>query len=303
MFFEILNNIDQAIVQFASNYIPRPSSYFLYFAPSVTQEEIQTIEEMTAAGTFPAGVGLIPAIYYFLLLSGIRLFLQHTILQPFVIWVLELEFYDIKPSKSIDKLVKSNKKYSATELDPIASQLKISTLELKKEIRKRRINQVNNKKISKFIEAAWRFIFYSLFVFVGINVLIYPEPKIWVTDRHAFFTKWPFQGLDEGVAFYYLIELGAYLHQLCWTEVNRADTFEMMLHHCVTIILLLISYLSNFTRVGSAILLVHDAADIFLELAKCFNYIANADPIKNKWAQFLTDFLFVIFTITFFITR
>lgn len=42
----------------------------------------------------------------------------------------------------------------------------------------------------------------------------------------------------------------------------------MCVHHHVTILLLTIAYVANMTRTGTVILLLHDAADIFLEVGK-----------------------------------
>lgn len=101
--------------------------------------------------------------------------------------------------------------------------------------------------------------------------------------------------------FYYQVELGCYLHQLFWTEVSRSDAVEMILHHVTTILLIILSYLTNFTRVGAVILLLHDSADVFLESAKIFNYTSKAKG--NGWAKHICDLLFVLFSCTFFITR
>lgn len=40
----------------------------------------------------------------------------------------------------------------------------------------------------------------------------------------------------------------------------------MLIHHIVTILLLGFSYVSSFFRVGAVIVLVHDIADVFLEV-------------------------------------
>jgi ceramide synthetase len=186
-------------------------------------------------------------------------------------------------------------------VNEVAKSSNLTVKEVNHELWARRRNSSAQKKLTKFIEAAWRFMFYSAFVYVGITSLLYPERKAWMKDTKENWSGWPMQQVDSGVYFYYLVELGAYLHQLAWTEVSRSDSFEMITHHFVTIFLIVLSYCSNFTRVGSTVLILHDSADVFLELAKCFNYISK---VKGKeWASMITDSLFGVFTITFFITR
>lgn len=68
----------------------------------------------------------------------------------------------------------------------------------------------------------------------------------------------------------------------------------MCVHHHVTILLLTIAYVANMTRTGTVILLLHDAADIFLELAKMANYA--------KW-QKLCNIIFLMFAVVFIVTR
>ena len=47
----------------------------------------------------------------------------------------------------------------------------------------------------------------------------------------------------------------------------------MTIHHIATLLLLSLSYVTSFTRIGTTIILVHDLADIFLEMAKIFVYL------------------------------
>ena len=104
------------------------------------------------------------------------------------------------------------------------------------------------------------------------------------------------------VRVYYLVELGAYLHQIMWTDVSRSDSTEMLVHHFVTIFLMLFSYLTNFTRIGTTVLALHDISDVFLESAKCFNYISKVPKFKT-WAQTICDCLFALFAVSFFVLR
>lgn len=108
--------------------------------------------------------------------------------------------------------------------------------------------------------------------------------------------------MTAALSFYYHVELGGYLHQLFWTEIHRADFVEMFLHHIITISLITASYLTNYTRIGVSIMLIHDLSDIFLEVAKVFNYTSKVKEFK-WWAKNLCDLFFVTFAIVFFVTR
>jgi ceramide synthetase len=88
-----------------------------------------------------------------------------------------------------------------------------------------------------------------------------------------------------------------------WTEVSRSDAIQMISHHFITIALLVASYLTNFVRLGSIILLIHDLSDVPLEFAKCLNYTAKARGGGNLWMQPYVDIIFGIFMVTFFVTR
>ena len=43
---------------------------------------------------------------------------------------------------------------------------------------------------------------------------------------------------------------------------------EMFIHHMTTIGLMVLSWSVNLTRVGTLVLLIHDCADIFLEVSE-----------------------------------
>ena len=68
----------------------------------------------------------------------------------------------------------------------------------------------------------------------------------------------------------------------------------MFMHHVITISLMTYSFLANYHRIGSLILVLHDCADFWLELAKMEKY-ANL--------QRLCDSSFIIFALVWFITR
>ena len=67
-----------------------------------------------------------------------------------------------------------------------------------------------------------------------------------------------------------------------------------MIHHIVTVGLLVYAYYVNFTRIGIIIMLLHDISDIFLEAAKLSRYCRR---------QNLSFFLFVLFFVSWVACR
>jgi hypothetical protein len=169
----------------------------------------------------------------------------------------------------------------------------------------RKRNSIMKTKISKFSEAAWRLTFYAYFCYVGYLALFTPTTAIWIQDTHNHWIGWPYHVMSEMVEYYYQVELGSYIHQLLWTEVSRSDSLQMILHHLTTIALIVFSYLANYTRIGASILLLHDTADVFLEGAKVCHYISQGAKGRffRSFGKIGADVLFVVFAVTFFVTR
>lgn len=184
----------------------------------------------------------------------------------------------------------------------LSEQTGLNKTQIKRYVWNKHRNEVNERKLTKFSEAMWRAMFYTSFCVLGYVTLCLPDYVPWFRNTEDHWNNWPHHPISRLLNFYYQIELGCYLHQLHWTEVSRSDAFEMILHHCITITLIVSSYLQNFTRVGSSILLVHDFADIFLEVGKCFNYTSKT-PEYKAWASKITDALFAAFALSFLVTR
>ncbi|KAA0198418.1 hypothetical protein HAZT_HAZT002317 [Hyalella azteca] len=77
-------------------------------------------------------------------------------------------------------------------------------------------------------------------------------------------------------------------------ETRRKDFYQMFFHHLLTIALMVFSFTCNFVRVGSLMLLVHDVADIPLQMSKMLIYL--------EWKK-LCDAVFAFFSILWIITR
>lgn len=79
---------------------------------------------------------------------------------------------------------------------------------------------------------------------------------------------YPHQSLSNDIWWYYIISLTFYW-SLCMSQffdVKRKDFWQMFVHHIATIVLMALSWVANMQRIGSVVLLIHDLADIFLEV-------------------------------------
>ncbi|CAG0897805.1 unnamed protein product [Darwinula stevensoni] len=121
--------------------------------------------------------------------------------------------------------------------------------------------------------------------------------KPWLRDTYLCFTNLPFHPVTLDIWRYYMVELGFYASQLMTLpfDEKRKDYLAQMTHHVVTIGLLVGSWTSGTIRVGSLVLLVHDCADIFLQLAKLLRYFKSPAATFQK--------VFVVFVVTWILTR
>jgi hypothetical protein len=69
----------------------------------------------------------------------------------------------------------------------------------------------------------------------------------------------------------YVFKMGYHFYELVNTLLfgrSRRDFPEYILHHTVTIALIVVSYYTNCLPIGGAVLIVHDFTDIFVSLFK-----------------------------------
>lgn len=135
-----------------------------------------------------------------------------------------------------------------------------------------KFNEATQGKIIKCSESLWKLTYYAT-VEACILHITYPEP--WFRDTKEYFRGWPNQELRLPLELFYMCQCGFYLYSigalLTW-ETRRKDFAVMMSHHVITVILIGYSYITSFFRVGSIILALHDASDVFMEAAKVFKY-------------------------------
>ena len=130
---------------------------------------------------------------------------------------------------------------------------------------RRRRAQDKPTTLVKFCETSWRCIYYT-YSFIFGSIVMWDKPWLW--DIKQCWYGYPHQSVTNDIWWYYMISMAFYwsLTASQFYDVKRKDFWQMFAHHMITILLMALSWVCNLHRVGSLVLLVHDCADIFLEV-------------------------------------
>ncbi|TIA68397.1 hypothetical protein E3P91_04089 [Wallemia ichthyophaga] len=138
-------------------------------------------------------------------------------------------------------------------------------------------------KIPRFLEQAYTFLYFLSAGSIGVWVM-YQEPTWWYRTEH-FWLEYPHWDMKYHIKLYYLLQTSYWLQQMLVLilrlEKPRKDFNELVMHHIVTLWLILWSYLINLSMIGNAIFVTMDVSDIFLALAKCYNYVKPGHWLGN----------------------
>ncbi|KAK9767492.1 Sphingosine N-acyltransferase lag1 [Basidiobolus ranarum] len=156
------------------------------------------------------------------------------------------------------------------------------------------------EKKQRFIEQSWQFVFFLGSWSVGMYIM-YHSPY-WFNPHH-FWIGYPHQHLSYLTKWYYLIITGYWLSQMfvVHVEKRRKDHVVMVVHHCVTIALLVGSYFSNLTRIGNAVLCMMDFSDIILAFAKSLYYLDCSKACDVAFGAFVVSWFYSRHFIFFYI--
>ena len=145
-------------------------------------------------------------------------------------------------------------------------------------------------KQRKFADQAWQL---AIHVSMACFELYLLNGTTWYTNPATCFSPCPltFTPSTE-LRFFYVLQLAIWVwtgFSCKWIESRRKDYVEMMLHHCVTVGLILGSFLNGEHAIGLVVLFVHDTSDVALDLMKMFNYLKLED--QHGW--YITEVSFV----------
>ncbi|GMH91156.1 hypothetical protein TrVE_jg9668 [Triparma verrucosa] len=160
------------------------------------------------------------------------------------------------------------------------------------------------QSVSKFGDSACECANYMVFTFIGLSVSLtsswtWPSSNWW-----SGYADGSHDLMRSDLRCWYIMDASRYtalLFSILFLEHGRKDFKEMLIHHIVTIVITLVSYHYDFTRVGAIVKLVMDPADVPLHLAKLCLYIGGTN--KKGVAVFWSNRFFEVFAVVFFVTR
>lgn len=227
-------------------------------------------------------------------LLGVRYLLEKLVVEPVGLWlgISPKKKRPATPNSQLEAVYQSRQRLNKDTLKSLSKQTDLTERQLEVWFRRRKCQDAPTQ-MKKFKECCWHLIFYSTVFIYGTFILV-KKDYFWKTI--LCWENWPQQHVGDDVYWYYMIELAFYwsLVFTLFSDHKRKDFKEMIIHHIATMVLMYFSWILNFVRVGTLVLLVHDAADSWLAMAKIFIYT------KNKLA---TDVFFGIFLIIWVITR
>ncbi|CAM9192043.1 unnamed protein product [Ectocarpus sp. 13 AM-2016] len=250
------------------------------------------------AGKLPAPSSLLLGMAMGVVLTGVRLALDMIVFKPLARSILGFPRRQNRAIPAIDHLCTKSNLLSPEEVAQASASSGLSQEEVKAYAKGRRLSALEDKKIDKFKEAAWRLVVYMSLVIYGLRVA---SGKPWFKDPELVWEDWPLGNGIDGLDQFYHVAMGVYWHFILFQfwDTRRSDFAQMLVHHVATISLLTFSWLLSLVRIGTLIMLCHDVADIFMETAKLFNYSQK----RYHWCHLAADGFFFVFAGVFGFSR
>eukprot|EP00092_Neocalanus_flemingeri_P018364 GFUD01019873.1.p1 GENE.GFUD01019873.1~~GFUD01019873.1.p1 ORF type:complete len:369 (-),score=76.95 GFUD01019873.1:446-1552(-) len=270
----------------------------LWLPPRVTWDSFKHPQTVNTTTLYPEQFAQFTDLWYpvpmAFIVIGLRWLVERWIFKPVGI---KMGLKDHKRPFPVQNTIlettfRRSKTLSQEDLKKVSNDSGLSSLQVERWFRQRRQAELPTT-LQKFCETGWRWMFYTSILVYGF-ICLWDKSWFW-NIRHCWY-HYPFHQVEQDVWWYYMLELSFYwsLSISQFFDVKRKDFWEMFIHHNTTIALLMFSWTTHFTRMGTLILIVHDCADHLLELAKMFRYASYRKTC---------DAIFVVFSIVWVVTR
>lgn len=157
------------------------------------------------------------------------------------------------------------------------------------------LNVKSNHKSKRIKEQTFYVIYYTLSSPFGIYIMYHSD--LWWFKTAPMYRTYPDFNNSYLFKLFYLGQAAFWAQQSCvltlQLEKPRKDHKEMIFHHVVTLLLVWLSYVFHFTKMGLPIYISMDVSDLLLSYSKIFNYLDSP----------LTPYVFFIFATGWAYTR
>ena len=145
---------------------------------------------------------------------------------------------------------------------------------------------------------------FNLFMYVCSSLMLFGvlkhssflDTRLWGNNPEPRYMKdYPCMSLPNYLDDLYIVKMSYHVYDLMCTVLlhrDRRDFSEYILHHIITVSLILFSYSTNFIPFGAVIMLVHDIPDIFVALMKCVADIARNSIVFSVYVTMLSSWVY-----------
>ncbi|XP_057564454.1 ceramide synthase 1 isoform X3 [Hippopotamus amphibius kiboko] len=156
---------------------------------------------------------------------------------------------------------------------------------------------------AKMPESAWKFLFYlgawsySAYLLFGTDYPFFHDPP---SVFHDWKTGMP---VPRDIAVAYLLQGSFYGHSIYATlylDAWRKDSVVMLIHHVVTLVLIVSSYAFRYHKVGILVLFLHDISDVQLEFTKLNVYFKTRGGSHYRLHAVAADLGCLSFSLSWF---
>jgi ceramide synthetase len=163
-------------------------------------------------------------------------------------------------------------------------------------VKKQRWNEaVYGARVVRCCDSVFKFFYYAAMTIWGLSLLKGQPWMPWVLGGHGetrfcWTGGYPFQEVPEDLKRFYLTAVGYSFSEIAMLLRDRRlpDFWEMLLHHTITCYLVTFSYLLNYVRVGSLVIVLHGATDVLIYASKAI--------VDTKWNHLIAVSYFGLIT-------
>lgn len=158
----------------------------------------------------------------------------------------------------------------------------------------------------KFPESCWKLLFYLAIWLYAAHLLVKEEYPFYHNPAAVFY-GWK-RGIEVPTDIYlaYVAQASFYAHSIYGTlymDAWRKDSPVMLLHHVITLSLLISSYAFRYHNVGMLALFLHDVTDIQLEFTKLNVYLKTRNNTYHRLNNILSNIGCITFAVSWFVFR